>query len=110
MRLVIMRELTYHMTFEDAVFYLMLQEKELEDFLNICADEIKLREVEDVRMVRTQERQMTMFDRSDWRVDDGEWGRIFEEEMLRGGGGEVRMPASFFSMYLINSPTLLSKR
>lgn len=100
MRLVIMRELTYLMTFSDAVLYLCLEEKELEDFLSLCVDEIKIRKLEDRRMARMQQRQMALLDSGDWSVHGDEWGRIVDEEMQRGGG---KMPATFLSKHFLSA-------
>ena len=100
MRLVLIRELTYQMNFYDAVLFLCLEERELEEFLNLCVDEIKVREAEDARVARTQDRQMALMvlmDSGDWSVGGDEWGRIFEEEMRNGG--ETRMPATWLSEY-----------
>ena len=87
-----MRELTAHMSFCDAVLFLQIGIEELDAFLNHCADEVRVREEEDARVARAHERQMAMLDRY-YDVDD--WGRIFDEEMARGG--DVRMPSTFLS-------------
>ena len=96
MRLVIVRELTDHMHFEDAILFLQLQEQELVEFLNLCADEVKIRALAQARNARIQEHQMRLIDSGDCSANDNDWGRIYDEELRRG---DLRMPATFLSEY-----------
>ena len=95
MRLVLVRELTAQMSFYDTSLFLELGEKELDDFFNLCKEEIRIREVEDARVARTHERQMAMLDSPDWNLNGNDWGRIFDEEAARMG--EAKMPSTFLS-------------
>ena len=90
MRLVIIRELTDQMHFEDAILFLQLEEQELEAFLNLCADEVNIRVVAQERDARIVARQMALVDDG----DDDAWGRIYDEALARG---DARMPATFLS-------------
>lgn len=95
MKLIIIRELTNHLSFEDTVLsFLQLGEQELEEFLNLCADEIKIRALEKETVARIQARQMELLDRGEWSVEGDEYLRIYDEEMARAGD---RMPATWLS-------------
>jgi hypothetical protein len=97
MRLVLVRELTGPLPFYDTVLFLQLEEKELDDFINLCKEEIRIRQVEDERVKRTLDRQMAMMINVDWSSSGDEWGRIFDEEAARVG--EVKMPSTFSSEF-----------
>jgi hypothetical protein len=94
-----MREFTSHMSFEDTVLFLELGETEIEEFLNLCADETKIRKLAQARDARIQERQMALIESGDWSVEGNEYRKIFDEEMARGGD---RMPATWLSEYFLD--------
>lgn len=71
-----MKELTSEMSFRDAILFLCLEEGELEEFINLCAEETHIREDEDARVTRATERQMAMIDSGNLTASSDNWSAI----------------------------------
>jgi hypothetical protein len=89
-----MREFTQVMTFTNAVLYLELEEQEILRFMDLCVDEIRI--VEQVKRLthRILERQMALTKSRNFSGEGDEWGRIVDEEMVKGS---QKMSAAAFS-------------
>jgi hypothetical protein len=100
MKLIVIRELTAEMPFADVWFaFLQLGEEALDDFLNLCADEVKIRALQEETVARIQARQMELLDQGARQIEGDAYNRIYEEEMVRAGD---RMPATWLSEYFLD--------